>query len=65
MMRVAYLLILIAIAVMFPLTLDLSGPTAILFVFGGFPAMGLGILIYVIDRWRAGAFQFGEGSPPG
>ena len=62
MMRVAYLLILIAIAVMFPLALDLSGRTAILFVFVGFPAMALAILIYVVRQWRAGAFHFKHGS---
>lgn len=61
-MRVAYLLILIAIAVMFPLTLGLSGRTAILFVFVGFPALALAIVIYVIDQWRAGAFHFRHGS---
>ena len=56
MMRVAYLLILIAIAVMVPLALDLSGRTAILFVFVGFPAMALAIgplaggVIAVVDE---------------
>ena len=64
MMRVAYLLILIAIAVMFPLTLELSGRTAILFVFVGFPAMALAILIFVASQWRAGAFHFKHGSRP-
>ena len=62
MMRVAYLFCLIAIAVMFPLALDLSGRTAILFVFVGFPAMALAILIYVVSQWRAGAFHFKHGS---
>ena len=64
MMRFAYLLILIAIGVMLPLALDLSGYTAILFVFVGFPAMALAILIYAIHRWRAGAFHFMLSSRP-
>lgn len=64
MMRLAYLLILIAIAVMFPLALNLSGRTAILFVFVGFPAMALAVLIYVVTQWRAGAFHFRHGSRP-
>lgn len=63
--RLAYLLILVALAVLFPLALDLSGRTAILFVFVGFPTLALAILLYVIDQWRAGAFHFRHGSGPG
>lgn len=63
-LRLAYLLILVAVAVLFPLALDLSGRTAILFVFVGFPALAVAILLYVVDQWRAGAFHFRHSAPP-
>ena len=65
MMRVAYLLILVAVAVLFPLALDLSGRSAILFVFVGFPTLAIAVLLYVVEQWRVGAFHFRHGSRPG
>lgn len=63
MIRVAYLLALLAIATIFPLVIDLSGQTAIVFMFVGFPALAVAIVIFVIERWRAGVFTFGRGDP--
>lgn len=62
MIRLAYLLALVAAAAVFPLALNLSGPTAIVFVFVGFPALALALVLYLIDRWRTGAFRFDESS---
>lgn len=65
MIRIAALFGLVALAMLFPLVLDLSGATAILFAFVGFPALGLALLVYGIARWRAGAFRLNEGSGTG
>ena len=62
MIRIAYLLALLAVAAVFPLAVDLSGRTAIVFVFVGFSALGLAVVLYLIDLWRTGAFQFDESS---
>jgi hypothetical protein len=63
MRRLACLLGLVALAMLFPVVLDLSGRTAILFSFIGMPALGLALAIYGIGRWREGAFRLSEGSP--
>jgi hypothetical protein len=57
MMRLACLLALIALAAMAPMLVDLTGASATLFSFVGFPALGLALLIYGVARWRAGAFR--------
>jgi hypothetical protein len=66
--RLACLFGLVALAMLFPLVADLSGGTAILFAFVGFPALGLALLVYGFARWRAGAFRLNQepplGSPP-
>ena len=61
MIRVAYLLALLALATIFPLVLDLSGQTAILFVFVGFPVLAVAIVIFVIEGWRVGGFTSPRG----
>jgi hypothetical protein len=57
MIRLASLLGLVALAMLFPLLLDLSGRSAILFSFVGMPALFLALVIYGVARWRAGAFR--------
>jgi hypothetical protein len=63
MRRLAYVLGLVALALIFPLVMNLSGRTAILFSFIGMPALGLALGCYGIARWREGAFHLGEDSP--
>lgn len=65
MIRLACLLALVALAMLFPLVANLSGWTAILFSFIGMPALALALACYGIARWRAGAFRLGESSRPG
>lgn len=60
MIRVACFFGLIAIAALLVLLVRLDGATAIIFSFIGMPALGLALLLYVIDRWRAGAFRLGD-----
>jgi len=57
MMRFACLLALIALAVLILLAVDLNGATATAFSFIGAPSLGLAVLIYVVHRWRSGAFS--------
>jgi hypothetical protein len=62
MTRIACLLAIVALAMIFPLVANLSGWTAILFSFVGMPALALALALYGYARWRAGAFRLGEGS---
>jgi hypothetical protein len=64
MIRLACVLALVALAMIFPLVMDLSGRTAILFSFVGMPALGLGLSCYAYARWRAGAFRVSDSSHP-
>lgn len=57
MIRLACFFALIAIAALVPLLLHLDGGTAIIFSFVGMPSLGLALLLYGIERWRAGAFR--------
>jgi hypothetical protein len=57
MIRLACLFGLIALAVLVLFVVRLEGATAILYVFVGFPALALGLTLYAIRRWRAGAFR--------
>ena len=57
MTRLACLFGLIAIAALLLLLVRLDGATATIFSFVGFPALALALLLYGIDRWRAGAFR--------
>jgi len=59
--RLASLFGLVALAMLFPLLVDLSGATAILFAFVGMPALALALLVHGIARWRAGAFRLDHG----
>ena len=57
MTRLACFFGLIAIAALLLLLVRLDGATATIFSFVGFPALALALLLYGIDRWRAGAFH--------
>ena len=65
MNRLACVLALVALVMLFPLVADLSGRTAILFSFIGMPALGLALACYVYARWREGAFRLSGSSDPG
>jgi hypothetical protein len=58
MIRLACLLVLVALAVAVNLAIRTTGPNAILFSFVGVPALGAGILLYGIKRWRDGALSW-------
>jgi hypothetical protein len=57
MMRLACALVLVALTVLAAVALRPTGATAILFSFVGIPALGLGAGLYLLARWRAGAFR--------
>ena len=57
MIRLACLLVLVALAIAVVLAIHPTGPNAILFSFGGVPALGAGVLVYGIKRWREGALS--------
>ena len=62
MIRLACLLVLIALAIAVVMAIHPSGPTAILFSFVGMPALGLALACYGYARWRAGAFRLSHSS---
>ena len=64
MIRLTFLLALLAIAVVIVLPFRLNGATAILFSFVGMPALGLALLLYAVFRWREGAFRANATEPP-
>jgi Flp pilus assembly pilin Flp len=57
MIRVACLLGLIALAVLITVSVRLDGATATIFSFVGIPALVAAMGLYVVQRWRAGAFH--------
>jgi len=57
MTRLACFFALIALAALVLMVTDMNGSTAIVFSFVGFPALGLAVLLYLIIRWRVGAFR--------
>ena len=57
MIRLACLLVLIALVIVAFVAIDPSGPNAILFSFIGMPALGAGILLFGVKRWRDGALS--------
>jgi hypothetical protein len=57
MIRVACLLGLIALAILILVAVRLDGATATMFSFLGIPALVAAMGIYVLHRWRAGAFH--------
>jgi hypothetical protein len=64
MIRVACLLALIALAVLILVSVHLNGATATLFSFVGIPALVAALGLYVLQRWRAGAFHATGNSRP-
>ena len=57
MLRAACLLALLSLAILVLVAVDLDGATATLFSFVGMPALAAAIALYVLQRWRAGAFR--------
>ena len=57
MIRVASAFGLIAIAMVVLVAVRTDGASAIAFSFVGFPALVIALLLYVVARWRAGAFS--------
>ena len=57
MMRIACLLALIALAVLIVTAVHLDGATATMFSFIGIPALVAALGLYVLERWRTGAFR--------
>jgi hypothetical protein len=55
--RLACLLVLVALVIAVILAMDPTGPNAVLFSFVGVPALGAGLLVYGIKRWRDGALS--------
>jgi len=55
--RVACVLALIALAILILVAVRLDGATATLFSFIGMPALAVAMGLYVLHRWRAGAFR--------
>jgi hypothetical protein len=64
MRRVACVLALIALAVLIVVSAHLDGATATLFSFVGIPALVAAMVLYVLQRWRAGAFHWTGNSRP-
>jgi hypothetical protein len=58
MIRLACFLVLVSLAIAVILAVDTTGPNAILFSFVGVPALGAGVLVYGIKRWRDGALSW-------
>ena len=57
MIRLACLLVMVALVIAVNLAIHTTGPNAILFSFVGVPALGAGVLVYGIKRWREGALS--------
>jgi peptidoglycan/LPS O-acetylase OafA/YrhL len=60
--RLACLLVLVALALAVVLAIRPTGPNAILFSFVGVPALAAGILVFGVRRWRDGAFSSNRSS---
>jgi hypothetical protein len=56
-MRLACVFVVIALGFAANLAVETTGPNAILFTFVGTPMLAVGVLLYVVERWRAGAFR--------
>ena len=61
MIRLACLLVLVALVIAVIVSTRPTGPNAILFSFVGAPALGAGVLVYGIKRWRDGALSWDRG----
>jgi hypothetical protein len=55
--RLACLLVFVALVIAVNLAIRTTGPNAILFSFVGVPALGAGLLVYGVKRWRDGALS--------
>jgi len=65
MIRVACAFGLIALAILILTSIRLDGATATMFSFLGIPALVAAMGLYVLQRWRAGAFHStGTSRPP-
>ena len=62
MIRLACLLVLVALAIAVIMAIHPTGPNAILFCFAGMPALAAGILVFGIKRWRDGALSWNRNS---
>jgi hypothetical protein len=60
--RLACLLVLIALVIAVVLAIRPTGPNAILFSFVGMPALAAGILVFGVKRWRDGALSWNRDS---
>jgi hypothetical protein len=57
MARAACLLALLSLAILVLIVVRLDGATATLFSFLGIPALVAAMGLYVLHRWRIGAFR--------
>ena len=57
MIRAACLLALLSLAILVVVAVRLDGATATLFSFVGMPALAAAMGLYVLQRWRTGAFR--------
>ena len=57
MIRLACLLVLVALAIAVIMAIHPTGPNAILFCFAGMPALAAGMLVFGVKRWREGALS--------
>lgn len=64
MIRLACALGLVALAIVVILAVRTDGGTAILFSFVGIPTLAIGLILYFVARWRAGAFRSEGASRP-
>ena len=64
MIRAACLFALFALAILIVVSVRLDGATATLFSFLGIPALAIAMGLYLLQRWRAGAFHSANASRP-
>lgn len=62
MIRLACLLVLIALVIVTIMAIHPGGPTAILFSFVGMPVLATGVLVFGVRRWRDGALSWNRKS---
>ena len=62
MIRLACLLVLIALVIAVVLAVNPTGPNAVLFSFVGTPALAAGIIVFGVKRWRDGALSWNRNS---
>lgn len=63
MTRLACVLVLLSLVTVVLLALDTNGGNSILFTFVGVPLLVAGVAVYVVQRWREGAFRVAQPSP--